>query len=124
MNKWFSDKIFPTELQLNRTNTCVTVTRFLDLKLSISNDIISAKIYDKRGVFDVNIAFYLISIYLFILLFYLSINLFFFFFFFVVLDGDAPHDTFYDVYISQLIRFASQVSDFSNRNKILTFKFL
>ena len=76
---------------------------FLDLHLSISNDIVSAKIYNKRGNFDfeiVNIPF---------------------------LDGDVPRSTSYGVYISQLIRFArasSQVADFNTHNNLLTQKLL
>ena len=39
------------------------------------------------------------------------------------LDGDVPRAKSYGVYISQLIRFvrvSSHVTDFNNRNKILT----
>ena len=39
-------QIYPLELQLNKTNTFDTDAAFLDLHLSISNDIISTKIYD------------------------------------------------------------------------------
>ena len=55
---------------------------FLDLHLSISNDVVSTKIYDKRDDFDFEI------------------------FNFPFLDGDVPRSTSYGVYISQLIRFA------------------
>ena len=41
-------QIYPSELQLNKANTFDTEAAFLDLHLSISNDIISTKIYDKR----------------------------------------------------------------------------
>ena len=41
-------QIYPSELQLNITNTSDTEAAFLDLHLSISNDIVSTKIYDKR----------------------------------------------------------------------------
>ena len=41
----------PSELQLNKSNTSDTEAAFLDLYLSISNDIISTKIYDKRDGF-------------------------------------------------------------------------
>ena len=47
--------------------------------LSISNDIVSTKIYDKRDDFDFEI-----------------VN-------FPFLDGDVPHSTSYGVYISQLV---------------------
>ena len=39
-------QIYPSELQLNKTSD--TKAAFLDLHLSISNDIVSTKIYDKR----------------------------------------------------------------------------
>ena len=45
-------QIYPSELQLNKANTSDTEAAFLDLHLSISNDIVSTKIYDKRGDFD------------------------------------------------------------------------
>ena len=50
------------------------------MHLSISNDIVSTKIYDKRDDFDFEI-----------------VN-------FQFLDGDVPRSTSYGVYISQLIR--------------------
>ena len=48
-------QIYPPELQLNRANTSDTKAAFLDLHLSIFNDIVSTKIYDKRGDFDFEI---------------------------------------------------------------------
>ena len=96
-------QIYPSELQLNKAYTPDTEAGFLDLNLSISNDIVSTKIYDKRDDFDfeiVNIPF---------------------------LDGDVPRSTSYGVYISQLIRFArasSYVADFNTRNNLLTQKLL
>ena len=53
---------------------------FLDLHLSVSNGFVSSKIYDKRDNFEI-------------------VN-------FPFLDGDVPRRASYDVYISQLIRFA------------------
>ena len=53
-------QIYPSELQLNKANTEVA---FLDLHLSISSDIVSIKIYDKRDDFDlviVNFPFYMV----------------------------------------------------------------
>ena len=97
-NVWFDNmasQIYPSELQLNKANTSDTEAVFLDLHLSISNDIVSTKIYDKRDDFDFEI-----------------VN-------FPFLDGDVPRSTSYGVYISQLIRFArasSYVSDFNTRN--------
>ena len=40
-------QIYPSELQLNKANTSDKEAAFLDLHLSISNDIVAAKIYDK-----------------------------------------------------------------------------
>ena len=48
-------QIYPSELQLNKANTSDTEATFLDLHLSISNDIVSTKIYDKRDEFDFEI---------------------------------------------------------------------
>ena len=45
-------QIYPSELQLNKANTSDTEAAFLDLHSSISNDIDSTKIYDKRDNFD------------------------------------------------------------------------
>ena len=74
-------QIYPSELQLNKAFTSDTEVTFLDLHLSILNDI-SAKIYDKRDDFD------------------FEINNFHF------LSGDVPRSTSYEVYISLLIWFA------------------
>ena len=73
------------------------------MNLSISNDIVSTKIYDKRDEFDFEI-----------------VN-------FPFLDGDVPRSTSCGVYISQIIRFArasSYITDFNTRNKLLTQKLL
>ena len=42
----------PLELQLNKANSSDIEAAFLDLHLSISNDIVSTRIYDKRDDFD------------------------------------------------------------------------
>ena len=42
------DRIYPTELQLNRANSSDTEATFLDLNLCISNGTVSTKIYDKQ----------------------------------------------------------------------------
>ena len=39
-------QIYPSELQLNKANTSDTEAAFKDLHLSISNDIVSTKLYD------------------------------------------------------------------------------
>ena len=41
-------QLYPSELQLNKTYISDTKTVFLNLFLSISNAIVSTKIYDKR----------------------------------------------------------------------------
>ena len=67
--------------------------------MSISNSIVSSKVYDKRDVFNFEIVK------------------------FPFLDGDVPRSQFYGVYISQLIPFArvcSNVDDLNNRNLFLT----
>ena len=48
-------RIYPTELQLNKANASDTEAAILDLNLSIHNDIVSLKIYDKRDhfIFDI-----------------------------------------------------------------------
>ena len=40
-------QIYPTALQLNKANSSDTAAPFLDLNLSITNGIVSSKIYDK-----------------------------------------------------------------------------
>ena len=45
-------QIYPSELQLYKANTSDTEAAFLDLHLSISNDIVSTKIYYKQDDFD------------------------------------------------------------------------
>ena len=95
------DRIYPTELQLNRANYSNTEAPFLDLNLRISNVTVSIKIYDKRDDFHFDI-----------------VNFPFL---------DVPRRTPYGVYISQLIRFArdsSNLNDFNYRNKALTAKLL
>ena len=96
-------RIYPAELQLHKANASDTEAVFLDLNLSIHNDTVSTKIYDKRDDFNFDI-----------------VN-------FPFLDGDVPQRPSYCVYVSQLIRFArasSHVTDFNNRNKFLTVELL
>ena len=91
-------QIYPTELQLNKAISSDTEAPFLDLNLSITNGIVSSKIYDKRDDFN-----------------------------FPFLDGDVSRSSSYGVYISQLIRFSrvcSNVDDFNNRNLFSTAKLL
>ena len=96
-------QLYPSELQLNKAYTSDTEAAFLDLHLSISNDIVPTKTYGERDEFDFEI-----------------VN-------FPFLDGDVPRSTSYEVYISQLISFArasSHVADFNTHNKWLTQKLL
>ena len=51
-------QIYPSELQLNIAYTSDTEASYLDLHLSISNDTVSTKIYDKRDDFDFEIAIF------------------------------------------------------------------
>ena len=97
------NRIYPSELQLNKANVSDTEASILDLHLSISDGFVKTKIYDKRDDFDFDI-----------------VN-------FPFLDGDVPRSTSYGVYISQRIRFArvsSHVDDFNTRNKVLRAKLL
>ena len=94
------DRIYPTELQLNRANSSDTEAPLLDLNLCISNDTVSTKIYDKRDDFDFDI-----------------VN-------FPFLDGDVPRRTSYGVYISQLIRFARILMNLTSVIKPLLPNFL
>ena len=71
----------------------------LDLNLSMHDDRVSTKTYDKRD----DLSFDIVN--------------------FPFLDDDVPQRPSYGVYIFQLIRFArasSHVTDFNNRNKFLT----
>ena len=91
-------QIYPTKLQLKKANSSDTETTFSDLNLSISNCIVSSKMYDKLDDFNFEI-----------------VN-------FPIFDEDVPPSPSYGVYISQLIRFArvfSNVDDFNNRNLFL-----
>ena len=49
------DRIYPTELKLNKANSSDTEAPFLDLNLCISNSTVSTKIYDKRDDFEFDI---------------------------------------------------------------------
>ena len=96
-------QIYPSELKLNKANASDTEAAFLDLHLSISNDIVYTEIYDKRDDFDFEV-----------------VN-------FPFLGGNVHRSTSYGVYISQLIRFARAscyVADFNTRNKLLNQKLL
>ena len=78
----YEPQISPTELQHNKANTSDTKASILDLHMSISNNIVSNKIYDKRDDFDFEIVTFRFEV------------------------GDVPCSASYGVYIFQLIRFA------------------
>ena len=95
--------IYPSEHQLNKANVSDTEAPFLDLLLSISDGFVKTKLFEKRDDFDFDIVI------------------------FPFLDVDVPCSTCYDVYISELIRFARvscHVDDLNTRNKTLTAKLL
>ena len=69
-------QIYPSERQLNKANSSNTEASFLDLHLTISDVLVSFKIYDKRDDFDFDI-----------------VN-------FPFLDGNIPRATSYGVYVS------------------------
>ena len=95
------NRIYPSELQLEKANVSDTEALFLDLHISITDDFVKTKIYDKRDDFDL----YIVN--------------------FPFLDGDDPSSASYGVYISQLILFArvsSHVDDLNTRNNVLTAK--
>ena len=99
------NRIYPSELQLNKTNVSDAEASFMDLHLTISGGFVKIKIYDKRDDFDFDIDI---------------VN-------FPFLDGDVPRLASYGFFFSQLIRFArfsSHVDDFNTRNKVLTAKLL
>ena len=87
-------KIYSSELQLNKANSYETEIPFSDLHLSILDGFISCKICNKQDDFDFEI-----------------VN-------FLNLDGDVPRQASYGVYMS------SHVTDFNDRNKLLTAKLL
>ena len=76
------NRIYPSELQLNKANVSDTEASFFDLHLSTSDGFVKTKIYGKRDDFDFDIVS------------------------FPFLDGEVPLSASYGVYISQLIRFA------------------
>ena len=69
------NRIYPSELQLDKANVSDTEASILDLHLSISNGFVKTQIYDKRDDFESAI-----------------VN-------FPILDGDVPRSTSYGVNI-------------------------
>ena len=93
-------QIYPTELQLNKANSSDTEAPFLDLNLSITNGIVSSKIYDKRDDFNFEI-----------------VN-------FPFLDGISHFALLPMVYIFLSLFILLECDDFNNRNLFLTAKLL
>ena len=105
-NVYFDDmvsQIYPSELQLNKANTSDTEAAFLDLHLSIFNDIVSTKFYDKRDDFDLILSISHLQMVIFLFL--------------------HPMET---ISLISLVfhRASSYVADFNTRNKLLTQKLL
>ena len=50
--KGMVNKIYPRELKLNKANTTDTKAPFLDLQLSVANEFVTSKIYDKCNYYD------------------------------------------------------------------------
>ena len=71
-------QIYPTELQLSKANSSDTEAPFSDLNLSIINDIVYSKFFNKRDNFNFGI-----------------VN-------FPFLDGDIPHSSSYGVFFLSL----------------------
>ena len=88
-------RIYPAELQLNKANTSDTEAAFLDLSLSIHNDIFSTKIYDKRDDFNFDIVD------------------------FPFLDGDVPQRPSYDVR-GAFQKYAEKSHNFTSAASILS----
>ena len=76
------NRIYPSELQLNKANISYADASFLDLHLSVSDGFVMTKNYDKQDDFDFDIVD------------------------FPFLDDNVPRSASCGIYSSQLIRFA------------------
>ena len=97
--------IYPMELQLNEANPSDKETSFLDLNIKVTStgSDVHTSVYDKRDDFG-----------------FPFVN-------FAWLSGDVPKLPLYDVYISQLVRFArccTSLSEFHSKNLQITSKLL
>ena len=72
--------IYPPELEIKETTESPRSASYLDLLLSVSNGILSTKLYDKRDDFD-----------------FRTVN-------FLFISSNVPKSSAYGVYMSQLIR--------------------
>ena len=78
----YINSIYPKELTLIKSNVSSADSSFLDLRLTINNNVLKTSLYDKRDDFNFDI-----------------VN-------FPYLDGNIPKRPSYGTYISQLVRFA------------------
>ena len=95
--------IYPAELQLNKANTSDEETSFLDLNITVIGSDINTSVNDKRDDFG----FPIVSC--------------------PWLSDDVPRLPSYDIYISQLVRFArccTCVLDFHSKNLQIISKLL
>ena len=95
--------IYPHELEIKETAKTATFSSYLDCYLYIDNGKLTTRLYDKRDDFNFPI-----------------VN-------FPFLSSNIPSAPAYDVYVSQLIRYARTCSNyqgFMERGKVLTTKLL
>ena len=95
--------IYPESLKLNKENADDSHASFLDLNITVKNEIFHTSLYDKRDAFSFNI-----------------VN-------FPDLSGNIPKKSSYGVFISQLLRYAIACKDFKDfecRCKILIRKLM
>jgi len=94
-------EIYPPELELSPDKTNGTSVNFLDLTLTVDNNVIATRLYDKRDAFDFPI-----------------VN-------FPNLSGNVPNSQSYGVFSGELVRYAracSAVKDFNSRVLLLVKK--
>ena len=95
--------IYPRELEIKETTETTASSSYLDCYLYIDNGKLTTRLYDKRDAFNFPI-----------------VN-------FPFLSSNIPSAPAYDVYVSQLIRYAracSNYQDFMERGKVLTTRLL
>ena len=96
-------QILPSELKLNKAYTSDTKAAFLDLHLSISNNTVSSKTYDKRDDFDFEIVNFPFKIMMFLALH--------------PMESISPNSFVF-------AKASSHVADFNTHNKLLSQKCL
>ena len=96
-------RVYPSGLRLGRAGASGAGAAFLDLRLSISGGVVSARVCDRRGGFGFGVVG------------------------FPFLGGGVPRSASCEVCVSRLIRFAGAsgcVADFGTRNGLLTQRLL